>query len=283
MILRPVARRPFRVSAECPDCNMTNPISQCDFSMISLFFFNCVTARRGDFVASAERDHKRGGWPFRTVVRPARRRSVCVWTASELTEVQPSPPTSAARCIVFGASVFCDVMLPAVALVAVVAATASSVEDEAQPLVQTALGAIRGSRGAVAESFRQIPYAQPPLNELRFAPPQPGSPWAPATLEAALPGPPTSCWQSGATSSVDWQAGHKVFYSEDCLTLDLYRPRNHAAGGIALPLLLFIHGGGFTQGAAHEQDGSYLATSQRVIVATVNYRLGALLRPESPL
>jgi para-nitrobenzyl esterase len=95
-------------------------------------------------------------------------------------------------------------------------------------------------------------------------------------LDAALLGPPTSCWQSGATSDVDWQAGHKVLYSEDCLTLDIYRPRDYAADGVPLPLLLFVHGGGFTQGAAHEQDGSYLATSQRVIVATVNYRLGPL-------
>ena len=158
------------------------------------------------------------------------------------------------------------------------AAASPAERSVAAPVVRTALGAIRGRRGAVAESFRQIPYAQPPLDELRFAPPQPGAAWAPHTLEAGLPGPPTSCWQSGATSSVDWQAGRKVLYSEDCLTLDLYRPAGHRAAGAgqALPVLLFVHGGGFTQGAAHEQDGSYLAAAQRVIVATVNYRLGPL-------
>jgi para-nitrobenzyl esterase len=158
-------------------------------------------------------------------------------------------------------------------------AAAPAPAPAADVLVRTALGEVRGAAGPTAESFKQLPYAKPPLGELRFAPAQPGAAWAPKTLDAAKPGPPTSCWQSGATSAIDWQAGRKVLYSEDCLTLDLYRPRGHGGGGGAgalLPLLIFVHGGGFTQGAAHEQDGSFLASSQRAIVATVNYRLGPL-------
>lgn len=146
------------------------------------------------------------------------------------------------------------------------------------PLVKTALGDIRGLAGPLAESFKQIPYAAPPMNQLRFAPAQPGAAWAPKTLDAARPGPPTSCWQSGAATDTDWQAGKAVHYAEDCLTLDLFRPLGASSSATQplLPLLLFVHGGGFTQGAAHEQDGSHLAAYQNILTATVNYRMGPL-------
>src|SRR5262249_22798225 len=61
--------------------------------------------------------------------------------------------------------------------------------------------------------------------------------------------------------------------SEDCLYLNVYAPRD-AAPGAALPVMVWIHGGGNTIGAGELYDGGNLATTEHVVVVTVNYRLG---------
>ena len=148
-------------------------------------------------------------------------------------------------------------------------------------VVKTSLGDVKGHSGPIVDSFHNIPYAAPPLGKLRFKPAAAGRPWAPQELDATGTGDAVSCWQSGGVDNtgVNWVAGRKVQYQEDCLTLDIYRPKmstNGTSSAAKLPLLLFIHGGGFTQGAAFEQDGTWLASSQQILVAFVNYRLGPL-------
>jgi para-nitrobenzyl esterase len=148
-------------------------------------------------------------------------------------------------------------------------------------VVQTAYGSLRGRRGPLGDSFHNVPYARPPIGPLRFSPAQAQRPWAPAELDATGGGAAISCWQSGGADStgINYYAGRKVIYQEDCLTLDIYRPPPSEGGAVGsgkLPVLLFIHGGGFTQGAAFEQDGTWLARSQKLLVAFLNYRLGPL-------
>ena len=64
--------------------------------------------------------------------------------------------------------------------------------------------------------------------------------------------------------------GGKPAISENCLHLNVYRPSS--APDQPLPVMVFIHGGGFTGGAGSDYDGTNLAASQNVVVVTINYR-----------
>ncbi|MFI9584041.1 carboxylesterase/lipase family protein [Streptomyces sp. NPDC052236] len=125
-------------------------------------------------------------------------------------------------------------------------------------------GAVRGRQLDGHLSFRGIPYAAPPVGELRWRPPAPVDPW-PGVREATEPGTPApQLAQSFAdVTSVD----------EDCLTLDVTVPR---APGTGRPVLVWLHGGGGTNGSAATRDPRRLAVSGNVIVVTPNFRLGVL-------
>ncbi len=114
-------------------------------------------------------------------------------------------------------------------------------------------------------SYRGIPYAQPPVGGLRWAPPAQAAGW-PGTLQATAFG--AVCPQQGATMPV----------SESCLFLNVWTPQAAVAKKQSLPVMVFVHGGAFVFGAGSMPyyDGSYLAASGNVVVVTLNYRLGAL-------
>jgi len=118
--------------------------------------------------------------------------------------------------------------------------------------------------GRALYSYRGIPYALPPVGDLRWAPPQPYPRWPhlrPATSFSAI------CPQDGVAND-----------SEDCLFLNIWTPRAAVEGDQRLPVMVFIHGGYFVYGAGSLPlyDGSYLAASGNVVVVTLNYRLGSL-------
>ncbi|GMH52033.1 hypothetical protein TL16_g01143 [Triparma laevis f. inornata] len=123
--------------------------------------------------------------------------------------------------------------------------------------------------------------AAPPVGLRRFAPPEPAQPWAPKKLDAGEFGP--DCWQT-SDPVLNPRLGNGM--SEDCLYLNVYTPAGHASrtkqgrllsGKRLLPVMVWLHGGGFQQGGANraEYDGTQLAEKD-VIVVTINYRLGAL-------
>src|SRR5262245_19930359 len=119
--------------------------------------------------------------------------------------------------------------------------------------------------GRALYSYRGIPYALPPVAELRWAAPQPYPRWPdlrPATSSGAI------CPQDGVTTGD----------SEDCLFLNIWTPRAAVKQHKRLPVMVFIHGGYFVFGAGSLPiyDGSYLAASGNVVVVTLNYRLGSL-------
>lgn len=109
-----------------------------------------------------------------------------------------------------------------------------------------------------------VPYAAPPVGERRFRPPAPAASW-PGRREATRFGDP--CLQS-ANAYVARQQG-----SEDCLYLNIYVPPAAQTGG-ALPVMVWLHGGGFISGSGNAFNGAYLAKTAHAIVVTVNYRLG---------
>lgn len=130
-------------------------------------------------------------------------------------------------------------------------------------VVHTADGQLQGAVASGYLLFQGIPYAAPPVGALRWQPPAPVRPW-PGVRDATLPRP--RCVQD-TTRDPGW--GRKT--SEDCLTLNVWVP----SAAVGLPVLFWIHGGGFVNGSGELYGSRWLATKGRVIVVTVNYRLGA--------
>lgn len=131
--------------------------------------------------------------------------------------------------------------------------------------VTTTGGDVVGVEEDGVEVFRSIPYAAPPVGALRFARPMPHAGWS-DVLDTATTDPTLSCPQ------VDRMSG-AYEGEEDCLVLNVFAPTS-ASGR---PVMVFIHGGGFTGGTANDAlyDGVSLA-SRDVVVVTMNYRLGIL-------
>ena len=152
--------------------------------------------------------------------------------------------------------------------------------------VVTKQGAVAGvlSQDSRTVIFRGVPYAQPPVGELRFRRPQPHIPWE-GVLDCKKFGP--RCPQADL-ASMDFYG--KEFYdemvppeSEDCLYLNIWTPAS-AAPGDNLPVLFWIHGGAFMHGCGTEKefDGEGFA-KKGVILVSINYRVnvfGFFAHPE---
>jgi len=115
--------------------------------------------------------------------------------------------------------------------------------------------------------FKGIPYAAPPVGNLRWQPPQPAAKWF-GTLAAKAYG--HHCYQTNPFADMRFDDAGP---SEDCLTVNIWSPTK--AKPSSLPVMLWIHGGGYTAGSASEprHDGQFLA-HRNVVIVTLNYRLG---------
>ncbi len=141
------------------------------------------------------------------------------------------------------------------------------------PEVALSLGSLRGSRGDGVEAFLGIPFAAPPVGALRFAPPAPGEAWR-GTRDAVAFGPAPIQPRDGLSLQLGLLADHPQ--SEDCLTLNVWRPAEPARE--PRPVMVWLHGGAFQTGTAAgpAYQGAALARRGGVIVVTLNYRVGAL-------
>lgn len=159
---------------------------------------------------------------------------------------------------------------------------AGSAQTKGQ-VVRTTEGAVQGMQTAKpgVVVFKGIPYAAPRVGPLRWQPPQPAKPWngvRPATEFGA------SCMQHERHELLPWTEEYLTHnaVSENCLFLNVWTP--HTASSARLPVVVFIHGGAFTEGAGGIAiyDGTNLAATGLVLV-TINYRLGVfgfLAHPE---
>lgn len=133
------------------------------------------------------------------------------------------------------------------------------------PLVTIADGPVRGAEGAGFLAFLGIPYAAPPVGNLRFRPPHAVTPW---TTERSARAVPHACPQ-------DLQG--IAYGQEDCLYLNVHTPDPMPANA---PVMVWIHGGAFVLGEGVQTDhgtyGDLLARDHGVIVVSMNYRLGQL-------
>jgi para-nitrobenzyl esterase len=134
------------------------------------------------------------------------------------------------------------------------------------PPVRTQQGMVQGMTVGNVEQFRGVPYAMPPVGDLRWKAPLPPKPYGGGTLQATSY--PAPCMQAAAPAGFPPP-------NEDCLFLNLYRPTG-STDRKRMPVLMYIHGGGFGGGTASARDGTPLAATNDMIVITINYRLGVL-------
>jgi len=151
-----------------------------------------------------------------------------------------------------------------------------------EPLVQIGAGTLRGAIAGSAIAFRGIPYARPPVGELRWQPPQPPLPWQ-GVREALQPGSACTQRTSGLAPFIAPMAKAygsafeqpSIKSSEDCLYLDVWVPEWPVKR--ALPVMVWLHGGSNTVGSGTQStyDGVSL-TRHGVLLVTLNYRLGVM-------
>lgn len=137
--------------------------------------------------------------------------------------------------------------------------------ERAKPIdIQTDKGKVRCSQFETHLEGLGIPYAAPPLGDLRLRAPIEHAAWT-EVRDATRFGP------ASLQSKTEYDGAQG---SEDCLYLNVYRPG--AANGAPLPVMMWLHGGGFVNGSGNAFYGAFLAQTANAIVVTVNYRLGPL-------
>lgn len=132
------------------------------------------------------------------------------------------------------------------------------------PVSRTRSGAVEGVEGkADTWVWKAIPFAKPPVGPLRWKAPRDPDPWEGVRMRNNFCEP---CAQY-------FFIGDRTYGSEDCLYLNIWRPRTPETG---LPVYFWIHGGGNTMGTACTEDynGANLASRSNLVVVTVNYRVG---------
>jgi para-nitrobenzyl esterase len=151
-------------------------------------------------------------------------------------------------------------------LIAVIGVGAVPRTEASQPEVKIDTGKLKGKADGAISAFLGIPYAAPPVGNLRWKPPQPAAKWK-GTRNATAFG--SRCMQGRVFDDMIFR---DPGISEDCLYLNVWTP---AKQGAKLPVMVWVYGGGFVAGATSEprQDGTNLA-KHGVVVVSMNYRLG---------
>jgi len=139
----------------------------------------------------------------------------------------------------------------------------------ASPSLQVKIdtGTVEGKASGPVRSFLGIPYAAPPVGELRWKPPAPPAKWRGIRAATEFG---SRCMQGRIYSDMVFR---DPGISEDCLSLNVWTPAKNA--NAKLPVMVWVYGGGFMAGASSEprQDGAVLAR-HGVLVVSMNYRLG---------
>jgi len=156
-------------------------------------------------------------------------------------------------------AVFC------MALGALVASAASA--ETSRPEVAVTGGVVQGTSSNGIDVFKGIPFAAPPVGALRWRAPQPVMPWT-GVYDASHDRP--DCMQARFPSEIA-PLSPAAGLSEDCLYINVWRQ----AGAKKLPVMVWIHGGGFVNGGISPKafDGRYFA-AKGVVLVSLNYRLG---------
>lgn len=147
-------------------------------------------------------------------------------------------------------------------------AVSLAAHSQSSPLqVKTSAGRVEGKEAGGVRAFLGIPYAAPPVGDLRWKPPAPPAAWKGVRKVTEFG---AHCMQGNVFGDMTFRDPGG---NEDCLFLNVWTPAKTA--GARLPVMVWIYGGGFAAGSTSEarQDGEKLAT-QGVVVVSMNYRLG---------
>jgi para-nitrobenzyl esterase len=142
-----------------------------------------------------------------------------------------------------------------------------------ETVAETHYGMVQGYVTGGALVWKGVPYAQPPVGNLRWRAPEDPNSWA-GVRDATLPA--KKCTQLLTTTEWLRPGGVDPDSAEDCLYVDIYRPDNLSYRGQRLPVYVWIHGGSNYFGSAWQYDGTALATQSNVVVVVVQYRLGPM-------
>ena len=153
-----------------------------------------------------------------------------------------------------------------IALVATLLLSIAAPALAAGPLVNTEAGAVSGRASTGVVAYLGIPYAVPPVGDLRWRPPAAPASWSGTRHVTAFA---NSCAQP---SRGIFAAPSN---SEDCLYLNVFTPHGSDAAA-KLPVMVWFYGGGLFSGESNDYDGSKLAQRGHVIVVTLNFHVGAL-------
>lgn len=170
---------------------------------------------------------------------------------------------------------------------------ASCAKTDPNPVLTVEGGLVQGVETPTAGivSYKGIPFAAPPVGDLRWKEPQPVVAWEGVkTADTYGAAAMQVTWDPESFYGREWRASGSVPFNEDCLYLNIWTP---AAGQIDknLPVAMWIHGGGYREGFGFEpeMDGGEDWASRGVIFVSVTYRLGVfgffthpLLSAESP-
>lgn len=139
-----------------------------------------------------------------------------------------------------------------------------------QPRVTLSTGAVRGTDLGGAHRYLGIPYAQDPVGDLRFAPPERRRAWL-GERDATRPAATAQRLRFDPNPAIP----EPIVAGTDVLHVDVWAPATPAAGGSDHPVLVWIHGGGWESGSSHQPwfDGSSFAR-RGIVVVSVGYRLG---------
>jgi para-nitrobenzyl esterase len=135
------------------------------------------------------------------------------------------------------------------------------------PIVQTDSGKVRGFILDNVAEFLGIPYAAPPVGDLRWAPPQAAAAWQGIRTATSYG---ATCAQVTTLGVFAGPANN----NEDCLFANVFSP--NLQNTARLPVIVWIHGGGNLDGESTDYDGSKMATQGNTVVVTFNYRLNLM-------
>lgn len=176
-------------------------------------------------------------------------------------------PTPARDRSVLGTALTLVALLASTVPATASASATASTGTSARPVVTVAQGTLRGQNHDGAQEFLGVPYAAPPVGDARLGAPREPRGWG-GVREANRQAP--ACVQFSPFGLADPTA-----VSEDCLYLDVYRPKG-ARAGARLPVILWIHGGAYSQGTGTQFGGRTTADLTNSVVVSINYRLGQL-------